>query len=42
MTLKADAFVAFRKLAMLSRKERILKNSHSEVATLKEIADVLK
>ena len=40
--MKTDAFVAFRKQAMVSRKDRILKNSHSQVVTTKEIAAMLK
>ena len=42
MSLKADAFIAFRKIAMGKRKDRILLNQHSEVKTIKEIADALK
>ena len=42
MSLKDDAFIAFRKIAMGKRKDRILLNQHSEVKTIKEIADALK
>ena len=42
MSLKADAFTAFRKVAMTKRKDRILLGQHSEVVTVKAIADALK
>ena len=42
MSLKATAFTAFRKKAMVTRKDRIIQHTHSEVTTIKEIADVLK
>ena len=38
MSLKAKEFTALRKKAMISRKERYMKQSGSEVITLPEIA----
>ena len=42
MSLKTTEFTSFRKKALISRKERVMKSSHSEVITIKEIADALK
>ena len=42
MSLKAKEFTALRKKAMISRKERYMKQSGSEVITLPEIAAKLK
>ena len=42
MRLKSAEFLAFRKLAMVARKDRFLEKSNSEVTTLPEIIAKLK
>ena len=42
MSLKAKEFTALRKKAMISRKERYMKQSGSEMIKLPEIAPKLK
>ena len=42
MSLKTQEFLAFRKKALIQRKERVMKSTNSEITTIKEIAEALK